>query len=72
LINDLSERKWMRFGAWNVRSVYRAGSHRAVPEELSKYKYDLVGVKEVRWDGGGTESAGEYTFSMENGMKIIN
>jgi hypothetical protein len=21
-----------------------------------------VGVQEVRWDGGGTESAGEYTF----------
>jgi hypothetical protein len=23
---------------------------------------DLVGVQEVRWDGGGTERAGEYTF----------
>jgi hypothetical protein len=22
-----------------------------------------VGVKEVRWDGGGTESIGKYTFS---------
>jgi hypothetical protein len=21
-----------------------------------------VGVQEVRWDGGGTEPAGEYTF----------
>jgi hypothetical protein len=31
-------------------------------EEISKYKLDLVGVEEVRWDGGGTEPAGEYTF----------
>jgi hypothetical protein len=23
---------------------------------------DLVGVHEVRWEGGGTEPAGEYTF----------
>jgi hypothetical protein len=23
---------------------------------------DLVGVQEVRWDGGATEPAGEYTF----------
>jgi hypothetical protein len=23
---------------------------------------NLVGVQEVRWDGGGTELAGEYTF----------
>jgi hypothetical protein len=33
-----------------------------VEEEISKYKLDLVGVQEVRWDGGGTEPAGEYTF----------
>jgi hypothetical protein len=28
----------------------------------SKYNLDLVGLQEVRWDGGGTEPAGEYTF----------
>jgi exonuclease III len=52
----------MRFCTWNVRSLYRAGSLGAVEEEISKYKLDLVGVQEVRWNGGGTESAGEYTF----------
>jgi hypothetical protein len=57
----------MRFGTWNVRSVYRA-----VAEEISKYKLDLLGVQDVRWNGGGNEPAGEYTFSMEKGMKIIN
>jgi hypothetical protein len=52
----------MRFGTWKVRSMYRAGSLRAVAEEISKYKLDLVGVQGVRWDGGGTEPAGESTF----------
>jgi hypothetical protein len=33
-----------------------------VVSEISKYKLDLVGVQEVRWIKGGTESAGEYTF----------
>jgi hypothetical protein len=42
--------------------LYVAGSLRAVGEEISKYKLDLVGVQEVRWDGGGTEPAGEYIF----------
>jgi hypothetical protein len=42
--------------------MYRAGSLRAVAEEISKYNLDLVGVQEVRWDGGGTEPAGKYTF----------
>jgi hypothetical protein len=31
-----------------------------------------VGVQEVRWDNGGTVRAGDYIFSMEKGMKIIN
>jgi hypothetical protein len=52
----------MRFGTWNVRSMYRAGSLRAVAEEISKYKLNLVGVQEVRCDWGGTEPADEYTF----------
>jgi hypothetical protein len=52
----------MRFQTWNVRSMHRVGSLRAVAEEMSKYKLDLVRVWEVRWDGGGTEPAGEYTF----------
>jgi hypothetical protein len=34
----------------------------AVSGELARYKLDLVGVQEVRWEGGGTEPAGEYTF----------
>jgi hypothetical protein len=33
-----------------------------VPKETRKYKSDLMGVQEVRWEGGGTEPAGEYTF----------
>jgi hypothetical protein len=52
----------VKFGAWNVRRIYRPGSLRAVAEEISKYKLDLVGVQEVSLDGGGIEPAGEYTF----------
>jgi exonuclease III len=35
--------------------------------ELAKYKLDLVGVQEVRWDKGGTEPVGDYTFFYGNG-----
>jgi hypothetical protein len=35
---------------------------RAVVEEITKYKLDLLGVQKVRWDGGDTEPAGKYTF----------
>jgi hypothetical protein len=43
----------MRFGTWNVRSLYSSGSLKTV---------DLVGVQEIRWDKGGTEQAEDYTF----------
>jgi hypothetical protein len=49
----------MRFGTWNVRSSYRAGSLVTVLRELSKYKLDLLGVQDVRWECGGNEPAGE-------------
>jgi len=33
---------------------------------------DLVGLREVRWDKGGTVKAEDYNFSMEEETKIIN
>jgi hypothetical protein len=42
--------------------MYRAGALRVVGEGISKYKLDVVGVQEVRWDRGGTEPSGHYTF----------
>jgi exonuclease III len=61
----------MRFGTWNVRSLYKAASLGAVAEKISKYKLDLVGVQEVRWDGGGTEPASKYTFFYGKGKRIV-
>jgi hypothetical protein len=52
----------MRFGTWNIRSFYRIVSLRTEADETSKYKLDLVGVKEVRWDRGSTKPAGKYVF----------
>jgi hypothetical protein len=53
----------MRFGTWNIRMMYRAGSLVTDSRELSRYRLDLVGVQEVRWEGSGTVPAGDYTLS---------
>jgi exonuclease III len=50
----------MRFGTWNVRSLYSSGSRTAVTRELARYKLDVVGVWEVRWDKRSTVRAGDY------------
>jgi len=52
----------MRFGTWNVRSLYMACSFTAAARELARYKLDLVGVQEVRWDRAGSARAGDYNF----------
>jgi len=49
-------------GTWNVRSLYRAGSPTAASRHLSRYKLDVVGVQEVRWDKGGMVRAGDYNL----------
>jgi hypothetical protein len=46
----------MTFGTWIVRSLYRSGSLTAVARELARYKLDLVGVEEVRWENGHAKS----------------
>jgi hypothetical protein len=60
----------MRFGTWNVRSLYRAGSFKTVAWELGKYKLYLV---YRRSDGRRRALKGQRTLhlSMEKGMKII-
>jgi hypothetical protein len=62
----------MRFGTWNARSLYRVGSLVTISKEPSKYKLDLMGVQEVRWEGGDTEHAREYIFFYGKRMNIMN
>jgi hypothetical protein len=52
----------IRFGTWNVRSLYRIGSLTTVERELGKYKLGLVDAQEFRWEKGGTERAEDCTF----------
>jgi len=56
----------MRIGTWNVRSLYRAGSLKAAARELGRYKCDVVGVQEVRWDKGDND-----LFSLPNIVRVI-
>jgi exonuclease III len=55
-------KKDMRFETWTVKSLCRVGSIKSVVWELEKYKLDLVGVQEVRWQREGYQTADNYTF----------
>jgi len=63
----------MKIGTWNVRILYRAGSLKAAAREIRRYKLDVVGVQEVRWDKEGTVREGDKVFfSTGKEMKIIH
>jgi hypothetical protein len=47
--------------------MYRTGSLRTVVEKISEYKLYLTGIQDFRWDRGGTDPAGKYTFCCVKG-----
>jgi len=59
----------MRFGTWNVRSLYRPGSLTTVVRDLARCRLDLVDVQEIRWDKGGIVRAENYTSSTEKEIR---
>ena len=54
--------------------LYRAGSLMAAARELARYKLDLVGVQEVRWDKGIVRCVSMSCFSeyIRGGCLISN
>ncbi len=69
LARHKQQKRDMRFGTWNGRSLYRVGSLTAAARELARYKLDLVGVQEVRLANGGAVRTGDYNFFYGKGNK---
>ena len=49
-------------GTSKVRSLYRSGFFTTAARELTRYKLDLIGVQETRWDKGSAIRAGKINF----------
>jgi len=62
LLQPKQSKRDMRFGTWNVMSVYSSRSLTTAARVLARYKLDLVGDKDLTWDKGGMVRAGDYIF----------
>jgi hypothetical protein len=62
----------MRFGMWNVRRLYRAGSLMTVSRELSKYKLDLVECRRSDERVVALNLRENTYCSTKRGMRIIS
>ena len=65
MVRIKQRKRGIGFGTLNVMSLYRAASLTGAVRELARYKLDLVGVQEFRYDKGGTLRAGDYKFVYE-------
>lgn len=50
----------IQIGTWNVRTLYQAGNLAQVLKEMDRYKIDMLGLSEVRWNGYGELKVGNY------------
>ncbi len=51
---------------WNVRTLWATGKLELLRNEMKRYKYDVIGVSEVRWTGKGETSNGDFIWSGED------
>jgi hypothetical protein len=52
----------MKYGTWNIRSLYRSRSITTVAREFARYKLGLLVVQQGRWNRGGTVRVGVFFF----------
>ncbi len=52
-------------GTWNVQTLWSCGKLELLRREMAKYKYDILGISEMRWTGCGELNSGEVIWSGE-------
>lgn len=65
-------RKRTRIGQWNVRSLYQAGSLALVELEMERYKLELLGLSEVRYNQFGELTTSSGNMLLYSGMPNAN
>ena len=46
-------------GTWNVRTLYQGGKLEELVYEINRYRWNIIGLSEVRWTGIGEKNTSE-------------
>ena len=63
-------RNTLTVGTWNVQTLWAAGKLELLRNEMKRFRYDIVGVSEVRWTGKGETPQGDFIWSGEETSHI--
>ncbi|CAF4657943.1 unnamed protein product [Rotaria sp. Silwood2] len=55
-------------GTWNVRTLWETGKLDPLRNELKRFRYDIIGVSEIRWTGKGETATGDFIWSGEENI----
>lgn len=55
----------LTIGTWNVRTLWATGQLELLRNEMKAYRYDILGLAEMRWTGSGDLNNGEVIWSGE-------
>ncbi|CAF2944575.1 unnamed protein product [Rotaria sp. Silwood2] len=55
-------------GTWNVKTLWATGKLELLRNEMKRYKYDVIGISEVRWTGKGETLSGDFIYSGESNI----
>src|ERR1043165_283939 len=56
-------RNILTVGTWNVRTLHAAGKLELLKDEMKNYRWDILGLSEMRWTGAGEIGGGEVIWS---------
>ncbi|CAF3342873.1 unnamed protein product [Rotaria socialis] len=57
-------------GSWNVQTLWAAGKLELLRNEMKCFRYDIIGISEVRWTGKGKTPQGDFIWSGEETSHI--
>ena len=63
----LSPKNKTKIGIWNVRTMYQTGKLMEIERIFEREKYDLLGICESRWKGGGEVKTMEGNIVLYSG-----
>ena len=57
-------------GTWNVQTLWTTGKLELLRNKMKRFRYDIVGISEVRWTGTGETSNKDFIGSGEDKTHI--
>jgi exonuclease III len=56
------DRKELRIGTWNIRTLFKLDALKTVIDKIKRYKLPIVALQEVRWPRSGNIRSGNHTI----------